>query len=269
MRTLKLPFVDLEKRPLSYSSLKHFAKSPSHYRLRIMERKAPTPAMIFGKLADCLIITPENFNKEFAVAPPFDARTKEGKRIRDEFLAANGGKTVVSELDVERAKTMASKIHNHRIYKRMMQQVTGRQRTIRWTDKKTGIPCIAKLDFDGPGIIIDHKTDNDPTPDKWHLKALRMDYDIQVGMYIEGKKHRGEFPDFYFCVQETEPPYEMAWQKVPSDFQEYAEYRVRYLLDHFAACVENEEWDEGYEFFAPVDYYQLTLPGWLKHKMQA
>ena len=40
----------LKERPLSYSSLKEFAKSPRHYVEYLRREKKPTAAMAFGSL---------------------------------------------------------------------------------------------------------------------------------------------------------------------------------------------------------------------------
>ena len=48
----------------SYSSLKKFYENPSSfisYKLADFER---TPSMLFGTLLDCLILTPEDFDKK-------------------------------------------------------------------------------------------------------------------------------------------------------------------------------------------------------------
>lgn len=59
---------------VSPTSINQFFESPSRFwRYSSLnpnrEKKEATPAMLFGRLVHCLILTPENFEKEFAMAP--------------------------------------------------------------------------------------------------------------------------------------------------------------------------------------------------------
>ena len=42
---------------LSYSSLREFAISPRHFLRYKMKQKEQTPAMVFGSLVDCMLLT--------------------------------------------------------------------------------------------------------------------------------------------------------------------------------------------------------------------
>ena len=73
---------------VSKSDLDLLHTCPAKYRYR---KDNPddneTPAMLFGSMVHKLILEPEDFEREYAVAPECDRRTKAGKAIFDEFAA--------------------------------------------------------------------------------------------------------------------------------------------------------------------------------------
>lgn len=54
--------------------------SPAHYKAR-KGNTAQTPAMLIGSALHKLVLEQESFDKEFAVLPEIDRRTKEGKAL--------------------------------------------------------------------------------------------------------------------------------------------------------------------------------------------
>jgi PDDEXK-like domain of unknown function (DUF3799) len=59
---------DFEQRPLSYSSLKQFT-TPAHFVEYLRQKKEVTPAMRFGNLVDCLVLTPDDFPDKYIIVP--------------------------------------------------------------------------------------------------------------------------------------------------------------------------------------------------------
>ena len=90
----------IEKRPLSYSSLKSFSISPKHYISYLTkERTPPTAALIQGSVFDILLLTPEDFEKKLYIAPPYEhsARTNLGKAEREKSRIDAGTRLVITE----------------------------------------------------------------------------------------------------------------------------------------------------------------------------
>jgi len=99
----------LEERPLSFSSLKEFAKSPKHYMDYISKPKTPpTDAMKLGSAVHCMILTPELFNDQFAVAPEINKRTNAGKEEWALFASQNEGKDILANDDYEHARRLST-----------------------------------------------------------------------------------------------------------------------------------------------------------------
>ena len=100
----------LQERPLSYSSLKEFAKSPRHYLDYLNRKKETTPAMQFGSMVHCLLLQPDKFDTQFAIMPTIDKRTKDGKEAYNKFLEEAVGLEVVMENDYNDAKAITDNV---------------------------------------------------------------------------------------------------------------------------------------------------------------
>ncbi len=99
----------LKERPLSYSSIKEFQKSPRHYLEYInTQRTAPTDATKLGSMVHCMILQPNLFNEQFVIAPDVNKRTNAGKEEWATFCSQHADKTVVSNEDYEHASRLAS-----------------------------------------------------------------------------------------------------------------------------------------------------------------
>ncbi len=103
----------LSQRPLSYSSIKEFAKSPAHYIQYINSKKEPSKEMNLGSLLHCMLLYSQQFTEMFAVAPDVDRRTKDGKAAWEQFVADAGDKIVVTGEDVDTANEIASRVFSN------------------------------------------------------------------------------------------------------------------------------------------------------------
>ena len=61
-------------------------KSPMHFKYSPEHQEEEVPALLEGRAAHKLILEPETFTEEFAIAPKCDRRTIEGKTRYAEFV---------------------------------------------------------------------------------------------------------------------------------------------------------------------------------------
>ena len=95
---------------ISRSELWRLRESPEKFKYLQEHPEEPTPALVFGALVHKLVLEPETFEDEYAVAPDCDKRTKAGKEEWQAFVDKAGEKTVVTAADYEKAKEMADKV---------------------------------------------------------------------------------------------------------------------------------------------------------------
>lgn len=273
---------EFDKRPLSYSSLKAFQKSPQHFVEYRLTKPEPSAAMIFGNIIDVLILTPDDYERKYAVMP-LDV-CKPGANILNaknpsadslvkiqkwtEWSEANKGKTWISNEDAALAKFLAEKTFNNPKAKELLSRVVRTQDKISWTHKETGLPMIGYKDATGDSFIMDLKSANDGSPEGYMKNAFNFGYHIQAGAYLDAEQTlHGKFPDFFHLVVETNAPYNISVYKCDKDFIALGKQQYNDLMMQVKFCAENNLWHQGYEFHTATGYHQLDIPGWAKNKL--
>ena len=106
---------------LSYSSIKVALQDMQLFEMKMRNQlKFESPALAFGKLYDCLLLTPESFSDQFVVADDTvicleiggkaPQRTKAYSEWKESI--AEEGKETVSHEDVTKAKEMIERLHD-------------------------------------------------------------------------------------------------------------------------------------------------------------
>lgn len=153
----------LHDRPLSFSSLKEFAKSPRHYLDYILKPKTPpTDAMKMGSMIHCMLLTPELFNDEFAIAPEINKRTNAGKEEWAQFTAMHADKTVVTNEDYEHARRVTDIVMSNENNKYIIQNCHDFEQE--WSMDMDDLPFKGFFDGVSSEYILEVKTINDAHP---------------------------------------------------------------------------------------------------------
>lgn len=268
----------LNARPLSYSSLKSFRKSPKHYLEYLNGVYVPSDAQKLGSLVDVLLLSPELFPKLYMVVESKpEQRSNAGKeqwRMILEQASANK-KMICFQSDYEIAKRCVQSVYDYEISRVLIENRKKVQSELRWIDKETGLPVIGKIDCEsrawGSDFIIDLKTAADGDPDVFNRKAYDYDYHLQTGVYLEGyHKVKYQFPNFIFLVVETSEPFNVSVNFCENKFVEQAKSEFRGTLMAFKYCLDKQLFDTGYEFrlFGTRPYFSMRLPGYYKPRFE-
>lgn len=233
---------------LSYSALKAFAKSPNHYLQYINKEHVQTPAMVVGSLAHCLVLEPEAFRDQFAVAPEVNKRTNSGKAIWEAFTLENADKTVITEDQYHQATKIADAVSRHRKATRIL---AGKQAEQAIEGTIYGMQFKGVADALGNDAVVDLKTTQDASPDGFRRAASNFDYHLQAAIYGH---LTGHLP-FYWVAVESAAPFNVAVYQPTPESLDAADAYLRQLIERF------NEWDGE-----PVGYgeniYELDLPPW-------
>lgn len=254
------------------SDLWKIHESPEKYKWFMENPQEPTPALIFGTLVHKLLLEPEKFDEEFAVAPSdIDRRTKAGKEAWAAFIEANEEKIIVTAEDLKTASEMVIRVGANPFTRKMLH--SEHEKAFFWTDKDTGIPCKVRCDMvvtmgDGRIALADYKTTTDARTDIFVNRDMqRYGYCLQSYMYTEGVKEALGLdyrPDFYFIVQEKKPPYSVNVIAVPgeSDVMAYGQDLFRECIGTLSECRKSGYyWGYMGLFGEPNDAY---LPGFVR-----
>lgn len=249
----------IEKRPLSFSSLKEFIKSPIHYINYISKKREPTPAMILGSVVHALILQPDSFSARFAVEPEVDKRTTAGKDKIAEFLLTAEGKEVVSASTYRTAQEMVSAfIHSPNM--EYVRNCTTFEKRFDVKHSATGLPVCGFLDGENPiDYTLEIKTVESAERDNVIRDFYNMKYFLQAGIYnyVNGKRV------LYVAIEKT-PPYLSKAFYADDDYLTLGKTLFNQAMSDFKYCMDMGLFDSGYEFYGGYEPVALPLPAWAK-----
>ena len=116
--------------PLSFSSLKAFARSPLAFLDYKNNRKPPTPAMQFGTMVHRAILEPEKYSRTVAV---YEGR-RAGNAWKD-FQEQNADKDIVTAKEAMDIRLLAHRVQEHPYANEMVKQC--QKFEVFFTKKKT------------------------------------------------------------------------------------------------------------------------------------
>lgn len=241
---------------LSASGAKLLLRSPAHYRALRDNPKPPTAAMQLGTVVHGLILEPETFKAQVAVAPKIDRRTSFGKKAYEEFCADNTGKLIISEDDHDRARRIADAVHACPL---ATEQLVGGQSEVTFFWDQHGVRCKARTDYLRGGTIVDVKTCGDASPDGFARQVANLYYHLQAAHYLNAyRETQGWDPDgFVFIAVESEPPHTVGVYTLDPRALATGRILIKRAADAYKTALELNDW-QSYQ----QEIMELPLPGW-------
>lgn len=253
---------------VSRSQLWKISESPEKFKYELDNPPTPTDALILGQAFHKLVLEPETFSEDFAIAPAVDRRTKEGKAAYVEFIEESLGKTVITDDMCEKIIAMSNKINSDPYVKKLLSGE--REKSFFWTDDFTGEACKCRVDCiskigDIP-LIVDIKTTTNAETDTFMRHAIKYGYHVQAAMYREGvKANIGTECGFVFIAIEKEPPYSVNIMQADKIFISYGYDIFRDLIGVYHDCKVTNNW-YGY-LGKSNDINYLGLPSYLAQEV--
>lgn len=265
----------LKTRPLSYSSLKQFRKSPKHYILYLTKPFEISDAMILGKAIDCLALTPELMDKQFCIYTPFSKRSNADKEKWQTMCEeANKNKTtLITQEQLEQAKVCVQALYTQPESKLLLENKTRVQVKLEWFDKTNRLPIIGYSDFESKcwdaNWVVDLKGTKSADPEDFNKDIFKFLYNIQMGCYSTGyAKKFFRFPEFMNLAVETTEPNNVSLFHWSNKDLNAAKDEFNGLLKAFRKCMDEDLWHMGYEFWlmGTKNYFSVNKPGYYKPK---
>lgn len=244
--------MNLIERPLSYSSIKEFAKSPKHYLEYINKPKfPPTDAMKIGSMVHCMLLQPDLFNVNYVVAPEINKRTNAGKEEWANLLLANEGKEIVSLEDYNLCvRLYEGCIKNNKIKFAINACYDFEQE---WKSDIFDLPYRGFYDGVSDEYILEVKTTNDANPKSVMYDFYKRKYHIQAALYYIASGKR-----IQYLIIESSYPYLSYLAFADDSFINKGYEEVKYLSEEFSKCLESGDFSAGYEHF--YDEIKIKLP---------
>ena len=204
-----------------------------------------TDALIFGKLAHCMLFEQEEVENRFLIMD-WGTKTRGTKKYED-AKAANPNKTLISPAEYEKAGKMLSCLRDHRLAREIINGAYCEKPFI-WTDKATGLPMKCKMDaFKRTNyglVIIDYKTSSDI--DAVLRRGEKFQYPLQDACYCEAAKEKyGEEPvEFVFILQSNKDGEEDKICVANVDIESRSYARDVYTSTKSEIARKLQQWDE-------------------------
>lgn len=233
------------------SDLWRINQSPLHFRHYMDSEKVQTPALVFGAAMHKMLLEPETFLDEFAVAHKVDRRTKVGRESWQLFIDSceTNNLTIISDEDFDKIADMVNAVNANPL---AVQLLNGdHEKTYVWTDDMTGERCKCRVDclteYDGKPLIVDYKTTESCEDGAFERSCRKYGYQFQAGMYCEGVfQNTFEECGFAFVAQEKKEPYAVRVYFCNDEWIKRGYDKYRELIGIYHQCRESGNW-YGYD----------------------
>jgi hypothetical protein len=241
---------------VNFSSLKHIARSPAHYRAALSTPRADTDAMRVGRCTHLAVLEPERYAEEVAV---WDGGRRVGSSWRD-FCSVHEGCEVLTDEQAATCQAIATAVRQDPDASVLVTGGRSEVSVVWEVEVVPGLKVLAKarIDYVGPGGLMDLKTTRDASPRAFSADAYKRGYPSQCAFYADGWfAATGQRLPFYVVAVESDAPHVVqtydASGLIPAGRAEY----MRWLLT-LEECRVTDEWP-GYA----RGVVALELPGWV------
>jgi exodeoxyribonuclease VIII len=255
---------------VSKSGLDLIARTPLHYWAAHLDPDRPeredTPAFVEGRAVHALALEGrEVFDRQFAVAPRVDRRTKAGKEDWQAWADAHASHTILTAAQSERVEAMHAGLQRHEGARRYLGADGDAEVSIYWTDEATGVACRCRPDkiVPIPGtdevVLVDLKTTRDGLDDETISRTLaRYRYHVQAAWYVDGARAAGlAVRAFALVFIEKSRPHGARVVTMCEDSITCGRVLYRENLETYAECLASGQWP-GYSTATET----VSIPSW-------
>lgn len=231
----------------NFSTLKHFAKSPAHALEAMTHPPEPTDALEFGNAVHLAVFEPERLEKEYAVLPAIDRRTKEGKAEWARIESENPGRSYLKADEWLRLQGIVDSLRRSETAQLLLSGEGRNEVSIAWTDAETGVACKGRLDrfctVYGHSVVVDLKTTELATPGAFARTCAKFQYHAQSAMYLDGlaslspRERR-----FVHLAVEKVAPFAVSAFELDEQSLEVGRRLYRSWLAQYKECKESNNW---------------------------
>lgn len=251
---------------LSYSTGKHYLRSPAHY-LHALNNREEKKEFDFGHAVHGLVLGTGMGIVEIpakVLASNGAVSTTAAKTFIAEARA--DGKVPLKTVEFERVTACAEAVLRNTAARELLEQDGAAEVSLFATDPDTGVEIRGRLDYLTGLKPIDLKTTTDATPRKIVRAITDFDYDLQAAMYrhLVHLTHGGAAvePMTHIYVETSAPHGVQVIPLADEGWIRGGDRKLRTVLERHAECVANDSWP-GYEsgalYLAPPIWYLTDL----------
>lgn len=228
---------------------------PAKLRQQLDAPRGPNPVFDIGHAAHKLVL---GVGAEIVRIPHDEWRTKEAKAAVQ--AARDAGQIPLKPADWDRVHAMADQLARHPAAVELLVDAVPEVSAFRRHD--SGVWLRSRIDAVGDGYLADFKTSRSADPELFHRDAANLAYHVQDAFYTamaDALDGLPDDPDFYFIVQEKEPPYLVSVVELSPTFRAIGAAAVEHAIDLWQQCQATGEWP-GY----PAGISLIDPPAWLR-----
>lgn len=248
------------------SQLSLLKESPKQYYAEYVlgKRREQTAAMLRGSMVHTLVLEPEKYAEQYALAPQCDRRTKEGKLTWQKFIefAERDKLTLVTDEQHNEAEQIANAVLSHPEFSKCMSMIdewSAIEKRIDFYWDDIASRCKPDLILPKHKLCVDLKTTADASPEGFAKSVASFGYHRQQAFYSEAiKQHYGEEFRFIFAVVETSEPYNTAVYELDAASVDAGRQEINLLLDELERRTRDNDWTPEYS----KGVRPLALPRW-------
>lgn len=232
--------------------------SPAHLRHAVEHPDdSDTPTRVWLRAVHALALEPAAFRREYSVF--------EGRRTGKLFKAhrdSHPGTNVLNRREYDSAVAIVEALYRHPLASPLLCGSSGEsEHNLSWTDLRTQLPCIARLDRWLPDlrVVVDLKTVGSTAA--WTIERMtsQLGWDLQMAHYVAGAEvsEPGAGVLAFLLVVEAKPPHDVAVYRLAPALMLRAAQRRGELLDWIAECNHSGRWPGRFDV-----QQTLELPAW-------
>lgn len=236
------------KTTLSFSSLKAFAQSPSHFIAYKNKERTESPAMRLGTAAHCAVLEPEEFSKRYDLAVG-----RKGTKLYKEQLEK--GRILLTNSEWETTHRIQEAVLTHPMSAELLAQCTTFEEKVEGSVLKT--PFRGIVDGMCKDFILDLKTTKDGSPEEFSKQVYYQKYHMQAAIYCE----LTGVDDYWIVAVESAAPHIVTAYLLDKEAISKGREQLHELINQFNA------WDGtpgGYDRDSEFGFLNLELPTWVK-----
>jgi hypothetical protein len=234
---------------LNFSKAKWLAVSPAHFKAKRDEIIKESHDMLLGNLTHALVLEGTPITDLAVVRPDgMSFTTKEGKAWKAEQVLP-----IITDEDIRDINGMAGSVMDNQDAKALLDACTIREKPIFGT--LYGVEIKGMLDACGRNsaghwAILDLKTTNDASPNKFKWTTKDFHYDLQAAWYMALlglAEQLEEEPEFFWLAVEKKPPYTCVVHQIGGDKLRAAKDLLEQVLTSYITCTESNQYQQPYQ----------------------
>jgi len=261
---------------MSPSSIRAFIGCPSRWRAGY--EPPDSEAKDFGNLLDCLVLTPEQFDKRYAIKPSTykDAKTGEDKpwngngNVCKAWIEEHAEFEVVSRDGLANAQSAANRLSKDETIASFLKASERQVHVIgQWHDKATGliipvqclIDCVPSAKSEFQKCLGDLKTTRNAAQRPFGRWCYTAGYHVQaafdIALYTAATGE--DRTDWIFLLCENYAPWETGRRMLGQDLLQIGTQTFEHALSLYAQCLATGNWI-GYD--APEEFSVINAEPW-------